>query len=117
MANYRRELRIGIDLRKKEKIKKATEFMKRIRKMQKKMKRQPNRERKEAEEQKVRDRVILNTKDLAFKKRLASKLVDQYIGLYTIDEMISVNAVKLQLPNLMRIYLVVNVSWVVQYKN
>ena len=33
MANYGRELRIGADLRKKEKIEKAMEFVKRMRKM------------------------------------------------------------------------------------
>ena len=33
MANYRRELRIGADIRKKSKIEKATEFIERIRKV------------------------------------------------------------------------------------
>ena len=32
------------------------------------------------------------------------------IGTYTIKEVVSTNAVKLQLPTLMRIYLVVNIS-------
>ena len=71
--------------------------------VQEKIKRQANRERKEAEEWKVGDRVILSTKNLVFKERLTKKLVDQYMGLYTIDEVISTNAVKLQLPILMRI--------------
>jgi len=35
---------------------------------------------------------------------------------YEIEEVVLTNAVKLQLPSLMRIYLVVNVSQVVQYK-
>jgi len=74
------------------------------------MKRQVDRERKEAEEWKVGDRVMLSTKDLIFKERLARKLVDQYISLYTIDKVVFTNAVKLQLPTLMRIHLVVNVS-------
>ena len=34
-------------------------------------------------------------KDLVFKERLAKKLVNQYIGPYFIDEVISTNAVKL----------------------
>jgi len=59
---------------------------------------------------------MLSTKDLMFKKQLAKKLVDWYVGPYTIDKVVSTNAVKLQLPTLMRIYLVVNVSWVIQYK-
>ena len=40
------------------------------------IKRQADRERKKAEEWKVGDRVILSTKNLVFKKRLAKKLVD-----------------------------------------
>jgi len=56
---------------------------------------------------------MLNMKDLVFKKRLVRKLVDRYIGPYKIKEMISTNAVKLQLPILMRIHLVVNVSQIV----
>jgi len=54
MANYRRELRIEIDIRKKEKVEKATEFTEKmrkvqeksrtiLRKVQKKIKRQTNR--------------------------------------------------------------------------
>ena len=39
------------------------------------------------------------------------------MGLYIIDKIVSTNAVKLQLPILMRIHLVVNVSQVVQYKD
>jgi len=34
MANYERELRIGIDIRKKGKMKKATEFVERMKKVQ-----------------------------------------------------------------------------------
>ena len=36
MANYSRELRIRVDIRRKEKVEKATEFAKRIRKVQEK---------------------------------------------------------------------------------
>ena len=56
---------------------------------------------------------MLNTKDLVFKERLAKKLVEWYIGPYITDEVVSTNAVKLQLSMSMRIHLVVNVSWVV----
>ena len=60
-----------------------------------------------------KNKVILSMKDLAFKERLAKKLVDWYIGLYIIDEVVSTNAVKLQLPILMRIHSVVNISHIV----
>ena len=61
MANYGREMIMGVDLRRKGKIEKVTEFVERIRKVQEKamavltkvqeeMKRQADRRRKEAEE-------------------------------------------------------------------
>ena len=56
------------------------------------------------------DKVMLSIKDLVFKEQLVKKLVDQYIGIYIIDKVVSTNAVKLQLPTSMRIHLVVNVS-------
>ena len=60
IANYGRKLRIGINLRRKGKMEKATEFVERMRKVQEEsesaliraqeeMKRQVDRERKEAE--------------------------------------------------------------------
>ena len=77
------------------------------------MKRQADRRRKEVEIWKTGDKAILSTNDLVFKERPAKKLVDQYIGLYIINEIVLTNAVKLQLPTSMRVYLVVNVSQVV----
>jgi len=51
-----------------------------------------------------------------FKERPTKKLTERYVGPYAIQEVVSSNAVKLQLPSLMRIYLVVNVSQIVRYK-
>ena len=59
---------------------------------------------------------MLSTKDLVFKERLVRKLVERYVGLYKIEEVVSMNAVKLRLPSSMRIHLVVNVSQVVLYR-
>ena len=59
---------------------------------------------------------MLSTKNLVFRKRLAKKLLDKYIGLYLIKEVVSTNIIKLQLPTLIRIYLVVNINQVVYYK-
>ena len=58
----------------------------------------------------------MSTKDLVFKKWSARKLVDQYVGPYIIDKVISINAIKLWLPTLIRIYMVVNISQVVRYR-
>ena len=87
MANYRRELRIGGDIRKRGKVEKAMEFVERMKKVheeagaalkkaQEDMKRQADRERKETKDWKKRDKVLLSTKDLVFKERLARKSVD-----------------------------------------
>jgi len=106
MANYGRELRMGGDIRKRGKVEKAIEFVERIKKVYEKagatlkkaqedMKRQANRGRKEAKDWKKGDRVLLSTKDLVFKERLVRKLVDRYIGPYTIEEVVSTNVVKL----------------------
>ena len=87
IANYRRELRMGSNIRKKEKVESMIEFVKRIKKVHKEagvalkkaqedMKRQADRGRKETKDWKKGDRVLLSTKDLVFKKRLAKKLVD-----------------------------------------
>ena len=127
MANYGRELRIGGDVKKRRKVESMTEFVERmkrvhkeagaaLKKAQEDMKRQADWKRKETEEWKKGDRVILSTKDLVFKERPAKKLVDQYVGPYTIEEVVPTNAVKLRLPTSMRIHLVVNISQVVQYK-
>jgi len=59
---------------------------------------------------------MLSTKYLVFKERLARKLVDQYIGPYIIDKIVSTNVIKLQLPASMRIHLIVSVSQVVRYR-
>ena len=65
---------------------------------------------------KKEDKVMLSTKDLIFKERPVWKLVERYIRPYKIEEVISMNTVKLWLSSLIRIHLVVNVSQVVQYK-
>jgi len=56
---------------------------------------------------------MLSTKDLVFKERLVQKLTKRYMGPYEIEKVVSSNTVKLQLPNSMRIHLVVNVSRIV----
>ena len=127
MANYGRELRMGGDIRKKGKVESATEFVERIKKVheeagvalkktQKEIKRYADQSRKETKNWKKRDRVLLSTKDLVFKERPVRKLTERYVGPYAIEEVVSSNAVKLQLPASIRIHLVVNVSWIVRYK-
>jgi len=127
MVNYGREVRMGEDIRKKRKVESAMEFIERMKKVheeagvvlkktQEEMKRYADQSRKETEDWKKGDRVLLSTKDLVFKERPVKKLMERYVGPYEIEEVVSSNAVKLQLPISMRIYLVVNVSWIVRYK-
>ena len=58
----------------------------------------------------------MSTKDLVFKERPMKKLTERYIGPYVIEEVVLSNVVKLWLPSLMRIHPVINVSWIVRYK-
>jgi len=106
MANYGRELRMGGDIRRKEKVESATEFVERMKKVhkeaeaalkktQEKMKRYADRGRKETENWKKGDRVLLSTKDLVFKERPTKKLMERYVGPYAIEEVVLLNAVKL----------------------
>ena len=97
---------MGIDIRQKEKMEKAMEFVERMKKIQKEagvalkriqeeMKQQVDKGRKKTEVWKVGDKVMLSTKDLVFKERLVQKIVNCYIGLYIIDKVVSINVVKL----------------------
>ena len=87
-----------------------------LKRTQEEMKRYVDHSRRETEEWKKGDRMLLSTKDLVFKERPVRKLMERYVGLYEIEEVVSSNVVKLQLPTSMRIHPVVNVSWIVQYK-
>ena len=87
-----------------------------LKKTQEEMKRYADKGRKETEKWKKRDRVLLSTKDLVFKERPSKKLMERYVGPYTIEEVVLSNAVKLRLPSSMRIYLVVNISRIVRYR-
>jgi len=106
MANYGKELRMGGDIRKKGKVESATKFAERmkkvhketeaaLRKMQEEMKRYANRGRKEMEQWKKGDRVLLSTKNLVFKERPSKKLTERYVEPYVIEEVVLSNAVKL----------------------
>ena len=59
---------------------------------------------------------MLSTKDLVFKERPVRKLVERFVRLYKIEKVVSTSTVKLWLLSSMRIYLVVNFSWVVWYR-
>ena len=100
MANYSRELRIGIDIRKKEKVKSVAKFVERMRKVQKKaeivlrkaqkeIKKQTDKRQREVEVQNKNNKMMLSTKNLVFKERLVKKLTEKYIGLYVVKNVMS----------------------------
>jgi len=127
MARQERELQMGTDIRRKGKVKKAMEFVERmrrvqeevgmvLRKAQKEMRRQENRGRQEVEEWQKRDKMMLSTKNLVFKERPVKKLTERYVGLYEIEEVVLRNVMKLKLPASMRIHPVVNISRIMRYR-
>jgi len=87
-----------------------------LRKVQEEIRRQADRRRQEVEEWKKGKKVMLSTKNLVFKERLVKKLTERYVGPYKIKKVVSRNAVKLKLLAFMRIYLVVNDSRIMRYR-
>ena len=127
--NYEREPRMGFDIRKEGKNEKAEEFVREMKerheearvvlvKSQKEMKRQANRSRKEAEEYRVGDKVLISTKDFSMElmKRVTKKLTGKFIGPYVVRKIVSENAVELELPASLRVHPVVNVRRLVKYR-
>ena len=77
-----------------------------------------NRERGEVKEYRVGNLVLLSTKDLKYQmaRRHTEKFMERFVGSYKVKVIISSNAIKLELPSMVKIYPVVNVSQVQQYK-
>jgi len=82
------------------------------------MKRQVDRNRKEAEEYRVGDKMLISTKDFSMElmKRATKKLTEKFIGPYVVKKIMLENAVELELLALLRIHLVVNVRRIVKYR-
>jgi len=128
-VNYEREPRMGFDIRKKRKNEKAEEFVREMKekheearaalvRSQEEMKRQADRSRKEAEEYRVDDKVLISTKDFSMEliKRATKKLTEKFIGPYVVRKIVSENVVELELLALLRIHPVVNVRRIVKYQ-
>jgi len=128
-VNYGRELRIGFDIRKKGKNEKAEGFVKEMKekheearavlvKSQEEMKRQVDKNRKEAEEYRVGDKILISTKDFSAElmKRATKKLTEKFIGPYVVKKIVSENAVELELLVSLRVHPVVNVRRLVKYR-
>ena len=81
------------------------------------MKRYADRKRGDVDEYKVGDLVMLSTKDLKYQMvgRRTEKLTERFVGPYRIKKIISSNAVELELPSMVKIHSVVNVSRIRRY--
>ena len=114
---------MGFEIRKERKHAKIEEFVKKIKevyeeakvilkKSWEKMKKYVNRNRKEAVEYKVGDRMLLSINDLTWQIRNSKikKLIEKFMGPYKIKKIILENTVKLELLALMKIHLVANMS-------
>jgi len=122
-ANYGQDPKIGFKGRRKGKYKVAEKFVERMRKIQKEaktalekvqeeMKKFANRKRREEEEYRVGDLVLLSTKNLKWqmKGRRSEKLTECFVGPYKVKGIVSSNAIELELHKSVKIHPVVNVS-------
>jgi len=119
---------MGFELRKKGKFEEANKFVERMQEIQEKakaalgkvqedMKKYADRHRREVEEYKVGDLVLLSTKDLKYQMvgRRMEKLIERFVRPYKVKSIVSTNAIELKLPSTVKIHLVVNVSRVRRY--
>jgi len=115
-------------MRRKRKYKGAKKFVTKIReiqeeakavleKAQEEIKKYIDRKRVEVDEYKVGDLVMLSTKDLKYQMtgRRTEKLTERFVGPYKIKKIVLSNAVELELPSIVKIHLVVNVSRIQKY--
>jgi len=81
------------------------------------MKKYADRKRGEVDNYKVGDLVMLSTKDLKYQivGKRTEKLMERFVGPYKIKKIMSLNAVKLELPSIVKIHLVVNISRIRKY--
>jgi len=127
-ANYRQDPRMGFEGRKKRKYAGAEKFIEKIKEIQEKakavlgkaqadMKKYTDKKRSNIEEYKVGDLVMLSTKDLKYQiiGKRTEKLTKRFVGPYKVKKTISTNMVELELPSIVKIHPVVNVSRIHRY--
>jgi len=119
---------MGFKERKKGKYAGAEKFIKKIKEIQEEakaalgkvqadMKKYADKKRSNVEEYKVGDLVMLSTKDLKYQMvgRRTEKLTERFVGPYKVKKVVSTNAVELELPAMVKIHPVVNVSRIHRY--
>jgi len=127
-ANYGQDPRIRFEIRKKRKYKGMEKFATKIKeiqeeakavlvKAQEEIKKYINRKRAEVDKYRVGDLVMLSTKDLKYQivGRRTERLTERFVGSYKVKKTISANVVELELPNMIKIHPVVNISRICRY--
>jgi len=127
-ANYGQDPRMGFEGRKKGKYQGAEKFIKKMKeiqeeakavleKAQEEMKKYADRKRGEVDNYKVGDLVMLSTKDLKCQmvRARTEKLTERFVGPYKIKKIVLLNTVELELPSIVKIHPVVNISRIQQY--
>ena len=111
-ANYGQDPRMGFKVGKKRKYEGVEKFVTKMKeiqeeakvalgKAQEEIKKYTNRKRREVNKYKVKDLVMLSTKDLKYQivGRRTEKLTEKFVGLYKIKKIVLANVVKLELPS------------------
>jgi len=127
-ANYGQDPRMAFEMRRKGKYKGAEKFVMKMKEIQEKakatlgkaqeeMKKYADKKRGEVDDYKVRDLVMLSTKDLKYQmvRKRTEKLMERFVGPYRIKKIISSNVVELELSSTVKIHSVVNVSRIQRY--
>ena len=119
---------MGFEERKKGKYERAKKFIEKMKEIQKEarvalgkaqeeIKKYANRKRGEVNNYKVGDLVMLSTKDIKYQMvgRRTEKLTERFVGPYKVKKIVLSNVVELELPDTIKIHLVVNVSRIRRY--
>jgi len=119
---------MGFKSRKKGKYQGAEKFIEKMKeiqeeakvvlgKVQEEMKKYADRKRKEVDNYKVGNLVMLSTKNLKYQMvgRRMEKLTERFVGLYKVKKIVSSNAVELELPSTVKIHSVVDISRIRRY--
>jgi len=127
-ANYEQDSRMGFETRKKRKYEEAEKFATKIKEIQEKVKvvlgkvqeeikKYADRKRVKVNKYRVGDLVMLSTKDLKYQmvERRTEKLTERFVGPYRIKKIISLNVVELELPSIVKIHPIVNISRIQRY--
>jgi len=88
-----------------------------LEKAQEEMKKYTDRKRAEVNKHRVRDLVMLSTKNLKYQmvRRRTKKLMERFIGFYRIKKIVLSNAIELKLPSMVKIHLVVVTNFIRPY--